>query len=80
MSDDKRKDGKPIPDDVKNYMNNVQLAQLHTIENFGWELKYIRHPLFQEPVVIVTNAEGSSIGVLEDDGRLNLEPDIEIRD
>lgn len=80
MSDEKRKGEKPIPEHVKDYLNTAQLAELHTIESFGWQLKYIRRPLFQEPVVVVVNADGSSIGVLEDDGRLNLEPDIELRD
>jgi len=80
MSDDKRKGGNPIPDDVKNYLNDDQLAVLHKIEGFGWSLKFVRRPLFLEPVVIVTNADGSSLGVLENDGRLNLEPDIETRE
>ncbi|UCE90336.1 MAG: hypothetical protein JSW10_05850 [Pseudomonadota bacterium] len=80
MSDDKRKGDKPIPDDVKNYLNDAQIAELHTIEGFGWELKFIRRPLFQERLVVVVNPDGSSIGVLEDDGRLNLDPNIETRE
>ena len=80
MSDDKRKGDKPIPTDIKNYLNDAQLAELHTIEKFGWELTYIRRPLFQEHVVVVMNPDGSSIGILEDDGRLNLDPDIDTRE
>ena len=80
MSDDKRTGDKPVPDDVKRYMNDTQLALLHKIEGFGWSLKYIRRPLFLEPVVVVTNADGSSIGILEEDGRLNLEPDVDMRE
>lgn len=80
MNNDKRKGDKPIPDDVKNYLNDAQLAVLLKIEGFGWSLRYIRRPLFLEPVVIVTNADGSSIGILEDDGRLSIEPDIETRE
>jgi len=78
--DDKRKGDKPIPDNLKDHLNADQLAQLVTIEKFGWSLKYIRRPLFQECVVVVVNPDGSSIGVLERDGRLNLEPDIETRE
>ena len=80
MGDDKRNGEKPIPDNIKEYMNDAQLAHLHTIEGFGWELKFIRRPLFQQKVVVVTNPDGSSIGVLEEDGRLNLDPNIIIRD
>ena len=80
MSDDKRKGDKPVPDDVKNYLNDAQMAELHTIEGFGWELKFIRRPLFQERLVVVVNPDGNSIGVLEDDGRLNLDPNIQTRE
>jgi len=80
MDEEKRMGDKPIPDDVRRYMNTDQLAELHKIERFGWSLVYIRRPLFQESVIVVTGADGKSIGILEDDGRLNLEPDIETRE
>lgn len=79
MSEDKRKGDKPVPDNVKNYLNEAQRVALHKIEGFGWSLAYVRRPLFMEPVIVVSNADGSSIGILEDDGRLNLESGIETR-
>ncbi len=79
MNDEKRTGNKPIPDNVVDYLNTAQLAELHKIEGFGWNVKYVRHPLFQDPVVFVSSADGQSIGILEEDGRLNLEPDIETR-
>lgn len=80
MSEDKRKGEKPVPDDIKNYLNAAQSGELHKIEGFGWKLVFVRRPLFQESVVVVTDAGGNAIGVLEDDGRLNLDPDIQIRE
>lgn len=80
MNDEKRSGDKPIPDNINNLLNDAQRTGLHKIEGFGWNVKYIRHPLFQEPVVFVSSADGNSIGILEDDGRLNLEFDIEIRE
>jgi len=80
MSEDKRTGEKPIPDNIKDHLNADQLARLTTIERFGWTLKYIRRPLFMDCVVVVMSPDGSSIGVLEKDGRLNLEPDIETRE
>lgn len=79
MGEDKRKGEEPVPDDVKNYLNEAQVAELHKIEGFGWKLVFVRRPLFQESVVVVTDADGGSIGVLEEDGRLNLDPGIETR-
>jgi len=80
MNDEKRHGEEPVPDHVRDYLNEAQLAELHKIEGFGWQLKFIRRPLFQEKLAVVVSADGNSIGVLEEDGRLNLEPDIVIRD
>lgn len=80
MSDDKRNSDKPVPENINDYLTEAQFAELHHIESFGWTLKYIRRPLFQERVVVVMNPDGSSIGVLEEDGRLNLESNIDTRE
>ena len=80
MIEEKRIGDTPIPINMKNYLNDAQLAELRSIEKFGWSLKYIRRPLFQELVVVVANPDGRSIGVLEDDGALNMEPKIEMRE
>jgi len=81
MNDDnKRKGIKPVPPNYRSYMNEAQLAQLVTIEGFGWNLKFIRRPMQGEKVVVVVSPDGGSIGVLEEDGRLNLDPHIIIRD
>ncbi len=80
MIEEKRKGDQPIPHNVKNYLNDAQLAELRSIEQFGWNLKYIRRPLFQEQVIVVINPDGKSIGVLEDDGGLNMNPNIETRE
>ena len=80
MSDDKRSNDKPVPDNINEYLNEAQSAELHHIESFGWTLKYIRRPLFQERVVAVMSPDGTSIGILEEDGRLNLESNIDTRE
>ena len=69
----------PIPEYVEKYLNEDQQAQLQTIERFGWNLKYIRRPIFQDPVVIVMNPDIGSVAVVENDGSLNQQPDIEMR-
>ncbi len=79
VGNNKRKGEKPIPDDIENYLNDAQQVELNTIEKFGWSLKFIRRPLFQDNIVVVANPDGSSFGILEEDGVLNLQPDIEIR-
>ena len=79
MTEDRRKGDKPIPEHVRDYLNDAQIAELHKIESFGWELKFIRHPLFMETVAVVASPEGNSIGILEKDGRLSLDANIPLR-
>lgn len=80
MEDDKRNKDKPVPDNISDYLTGAQLAELHHVESFGWTLKYIRWPLFKETVVMVIDSNSSSIGVLEEDGVLNLEINIATRE
>ena len=79
-NNNKRSSEKTIPENIKDFLTDAQAAELNHIEGFGWSLKYIRRPLFQERVVVVMNPNGSSIGILEEDGRLNLESNIDTRE
>jgi hypothetical protein len=81
MSDrEKRKGEKPIPDNLDDILSDDQTLTLRQIERFGWQLKFVRRPVFQQPIPVVVNADGTQIGVLEEDGRLNLNHDIKLRD
>lgn len=79
MDRERRKGEKPIPRDLEAALNDEQLMALHSLERFGWELQFIRRPLFQDPVFVVCNSDGNMLGVLEEDGRLNLQVDLEVR-
>ena len=79
MEKEKRKGEWPIPDNLDGVLNVMQQVTLGEIGKFGWELRFVRTPLFQEAVPVVFSADGDQIGVLEEDGRLNLHPNIEHR-
>ena len=79
MDKEKRKGEKPIPDNLNQMLNPIQMSALRQIEGFGWQLKFVRRPLFQEPVPVVYSADGKKIGILEDDGRLNMEVVVPVR-
>ena len=69
---------KPVPDNLQQMLNELQLLALRRIEGFGWELRFVRrHP--SHPIPVVSNSDGTTIGVLEDDGRVNLEYEIRLR-
>lgn len=74
-----RKGDKPLPENIQDFLTAEQLNGLRRIESFGWQLKFIRRPRFQKTVAVVISPESNAVGVLENDGRLNLEPEIVIR-
>lgn len=76
---DKRGVQPPVPDDVCKYLNEAQREELKNLEKFGWGLGFIRRPLFQDPLIVVMHPDGKAVGVLEEDGTLNLEPDLVLR-
>ena len=80
MKNERRTGEKPIPEKLESTLNDAQLIALPALEKFGWELRFVRRPLFQDPVPVVCNAEGTMVGVLEEDGRLNLQLAVQIRD
>lgn len=80
MDKEKRTGIKPIPDDLKEVLNEVQWRALPGIVYSGWELRFFRRALFQEPVLVVHNTKDDRLGVLEKDGSINVQPEIKIRD
>jgi hypothetical protein len=79
MDKEKRTGVKQISDDLKEVLNEAQWSALSGIAYSGWELQFIRTPLYQEPVLVVHNTKDDRIGVLEKDGSINMQPDIKIR-
>ncbi|HEV8694725.1 MAG TPA: hypothetical protein VGQ93_11185 [Lysobacter sp.] len=61
-------------------LNEDQLMTLRELERFGWELKFVRRPPFQELVPVVFDGDRKSFCILKSDGTLEDNPDIKIRD
>ncbi len=76
---DKRNTVMPVPDDLREYLNEYQLLTLRKVEDFGWHLVFVRRPLFQDVVPVVISADGTKHAILEEDGALNMEHDLVIR-
>jgi len=79
MEKDKRKGDLPIPVSLKDVLNEAQVFTLSKMEGFGWVLKFVRRPLFQDIVPVLFHPDSKHYGVLEEDGTLNTQPDIKIR-
>ncbi len=76
---EKRTGESAVPDNLEDYLNEEQIKALRQIENFGWELKFVRRPLFQEPIAVIINTDGDRVGTLEADGRIDLQQNFELR-
>ena len=64
---------------LKRELNDDQRLTLSEIEGFGWELKFIRKPMFMDPVAVVFDSDRRHFGVIEPDGTLNEHPAVQIR-
>lgn len=58
----------------------AQLGALETMEHFQWTLRFVRRPMFRDPVPVLFHRDGKRYVVLEADGTLNESPDLVIRD
>ena len=76
---ERRKSADRISNALKRELNEAQLMTLCGLEPYGWELKFVRRPMFQQSIAIVFDADRKSFAVLEADGTLNENPGFDIR-
>jgi hypothetical protein len=76
---ERRKAQKPMPDILKTELNPDQRETLGELEKFGWELRFVRHDPEQRPVPVIFDSEHAKFAVLDQDGSLDEEAFIDIR-
>jgi hypothetical protein len=76
---ERRKGTKAVPDDLHQLLSEKQSAKFQNLELHGWKCKFIRRPLFQRPVCIMTNSNETQLAVIEEDGTLIINSDIQMR-
>ncbi len=74
-----RRNASRIATALKRELNESQLTTLYGLERYGWELKFVRRPMFQQSIAIVFDADRKTFAVLEADGTLNENPGFDIR-
>ena len=65
---------------LRSALNPRQLATLDTLEQFRWTLKFVRRPMFQDPIPVVVHPDGERHAILEPDGSINEHSGIRLRD
>jgi hypothetical protein len=80
MAREQRVGVSPVPENLEETLNEAQLFTLKRMENYGWELKFIRRPLFQDVLPVLFHIGSNKLGVLEEDGSLNMQRDLNVRE
>ncbi|WP_313222566.1 hypothetical protein [Pseudoxanthomonas mexicana] len=77
-----RRKGAPKMDDATLLagLTPEQQATIHTMETFHWRLKFVRRPLFKIPVPVLFNREGDRYVVVNEDGTIDENPALKLRD
>jgi len=57
-----------------------QQATIQTMETFHWRLKFVRRPLFKTPIPVLFNREGDRYVVVNEDGTIDEQPTLKLRD
>ncbi len=76
---ERRKTQRELSSVLKRELNEAQITTLQGLEQFGWELKFVRRKPFQTPIAVVFDGDRKHFAVLEPDGVLNENPGFEIR-
>lgn len=76
---ERRKADSRLSNALKRELNEDQRIALADLEKFGWELKFIRRPMFQQPVPVVFDSSRTHFAVLNTDGTLDENPGFDIR-
>ncbi|MDQ3495311.1 MAG: hypothetical protein M3485_07300 [Pseudomonadota bacterium] len=74
---------KPEPLDIATLraaLTPAQAKALETLEQFHWTLKFVRRPMFLDPISVIVDHAGKRHAVLEADGSINESPGFHIRD
>jgi len=58
----------------------AQQATVQTMEAFHWRLKFVRRPLFKTPIPVLFNREGDRYVVVNEDGTIDENPTLTLRD
>ena len=76
---ERRKDQQPVAAQMRTMLNQRQGDTLNALERLGWQLKFVRSPLFQASTVVVGDDERGLHAVLEDDGTINESMELRLR-
>ena len=60
-------------------MTDLQHSKLAKLRGFGWSLKFVRRPLFQDQVIVLADASGEQHAVPLEDGSITRNTKLTLR-
>jgi hypothetical protein len=76
---ERRKVERTPSSELKRELNDNQLMTLQSLEQVGWQIKFIRRPENQAKIAVVSDGMKDSYGEIEADGTLNERHEFRIR-
>jgi len=76
---ERRKNLSPTARALERQLSDAQLYALRERERFGWELAFVRKPMFQAPVAVLVDDTRRNHALLEADGTIIEQASVPIR-
>ncbi len=70
----------PNPAELRAGLTAEQRQAVETLEHFGWQLRFVRRPLFRDPIPVLFDRSGERYVVLQPDGTLDESQTLKLRD
>ena len=68
---ERRAANRSVPEHLDTLLNTLQSLTLNQLRSFGWHIQFVRHPLFQDPVIFIGDASNHVVGILQEDGTVS---------
>lgn len=69
----------PDPVQLRAGLTPEQRKAVETLEHFGWQLRFVRRPLFRDPIPVLFDRSGERFVVLQPDGSLDESQTLKLR-
>jgi len=69
----------PSYDQLRECLTPAQRTTLEALEIFRWHLAFVRRPLFQPPIPVLFDRDGTRHVVIREDGTLDEHPTLRLR-